>query len=654
MQEPLESYELRGALAELAVESKTNSPGQSGRSSQPQVSHNRHNSGKEHANGASRGRDAEREKLYQLKYDEMLFNSNVSDIQMGLPPFSSAATHDRNLPTISPPATLERIIPPIEYASRNLFVGSRKPGLPTLDAVNAAGQRPGLLQAKPLRRGQEKEQNGGLEEGLESTCSSHLHHIAVQEFLCTSASASSPGQTPSGSTLVHCLSTLPGNVMGLSTQMREAPPVPTPPVCTHAPLLLLLRQHNAVVQPLGLAHHCNEGTLDCIEAISFQPPRDTLHALAVKRGENVLSLSDADLALIGRHLPAAPSCEELSFVRCAMRPVALCTALGKLERLRRLTVWGCGLDAAAFAALLAALPPGLAALNAGCNDLSKLGRASAATRLKSKLLESSSITRRGTASSGATNGSSSGGLSPASIGTDLTPLVRLTALQELHLRRCNLSGSVALTLSPHVAALSALTSIDFSFNPMGKCGTKAIASALAAAGAPISELCLDGVKSSNGSFTSGIQGVLAELGPSIPGSLLKLSFSDCNLESNATVALADFLGTAPQLRSLDISRNSIGARGATKVAAALAKSGEIRAVSLGHNDIGNAGACAVVETLSQCHQLECLDLEAVGLTGIAVQTFMQVMPPQTKQEQRQNVRIVIWDGRRVTPSKPVD
>jgi Ran GTPase-activating protein (RanGAP) involved in mRNA processing and transport len=295
-------------------------------------------------------------------------------------------------------------------------------------------------------------------------------------------------------------------------------------------------------------------------------------------------------------------------------------------------VWTCGLDAAAFAALLAVLPRDLAALNAGGNDLSRIGRPSAATHLKNRLWEASSISRRSTAKAGDTNSSISSGGSTAPIEADLTPLARLTALQELRLRRCNLSGLAALTLSPNVASLPALTAVDFSFNPMGKSGTKAVLSALAAAGAPISELRLDGVKSPNGSFTPGIQGVLAELGPAIPGSLLTLSFSDCNLESNAAAAIADFLGSAPQLQSLDISRNSIGARGATKVAAALGKSGEIRVVSLGHNNIGNAGTCAIVESLSQCPHLECLDLEAVGLTGTAVLTCSQVRTPQRVQE----------------------
>jgi hypothetical protein len=603
MQEPVEGYHLHDSVAPIAFESKSGSQKEQAPKNDEPPGSKQPTSGEQSDKAKEEAEKRDLEKRIKMKYNEMLFNSSASSLRGG------ALPQNVSIVAISPPALHERNIPLAAYAARHNFIMDSSQ---TIDASTLSEQKPVQLPAMQ-RRASEISTDAG--NPVESASSSHIHHN-VQEIMGTVTSASSHYQT--GAAQPNSGGKIFASTW--STHLREPSSIPPPPPCTHAPLLVLLRQHAAEVQPLGLQHYCTEGTVEGITEIKLQASQESLHALAIKRGENILSLPDADLALLGRHLPSAHSCTALSFLSCAMRPVALCTLVAKLHQVCRLTVCNCNLDAESFVCLLAALPLGLLSLNVSFNDLGKVGKSSAATRLKNKLFESSSMGRRSGPRSFASNTDS------IASELDLTHLARLTSLQELLLRRCGLSGTSMIVLSPNIAVLSSLTSVDFSFNPMGKSGTRAAVSALAASGAPVSVLRLDGVKSPNRSFSAGLQGILAALGPNIPATLHTLSFSECNLECNAAVALANFLCSAPRLRSLDLSRNSVGARGASKLTAKLAQCGDIRALSLGHNNIGNTGTCAILENLSPCQHLEVLNLEAVGLTGASIPTFTQLIP----------------------------
>ena len=165
--------------------------------------------------------------------------------------------------------------------------------------------------------------------------------------------------------------------------------------------------------------------------------------------------------------------------------------------------------------------------------------------------------------------------------------------------------------------LSALRALSLSYNPMGKRGLRALASALKTSGCPLEELHLASIKSSNGGGISDALSVFVEQ-PSQPlaDNLRVVDLSGNGIDNSGCAQLAKWLANCGRLEVLDLSHSSFTSKGVSNLQQALSGTRQLRALNLGHNDIGNNGvkeALVVIE--AKCESLELLDFEAVGMTG---------------------------------------
>lgn len=80
----------------------------------------------------------------------------------------------------------------------------------------------------------------------------------------------------------------------------------------------------------------------------------------------------------------------------------------------------------------------------------------------------------------------------------------------------------------------------------------------------------------------------------------------------------------PQLRTLDLSKNKLGPRGATGLAGALSRGGAslLETLSMGYNEVGDEGAMALGRSAGK--ELKVLDLSGNSLSGEGVRAVLSV------------------------------
>uniref|UniRef100_A0A7S4ESL8 Uncharacterized protein n=1 Tax=Chrysotila carterae TaxID=13221 RepID=A0A7S4ESL8_CHRCT len=98
------------------------------------------------------------------------------------------------------------------------------------------------------------------------------------------------------------------------------------------------------------------------------------------------------------------------------------------------------------------------------------------------------------------------------------------------------------------------------------------------------------------------------------------AYTDCTTARTCTIAFcshARFRRQHQTLAHVDVSSNSIGAVGASTLAASLPLSASLTSFGIGHNDIGDDGGEAILSAAGRCHALATLDMEhnRIGIGG---------------------------------------
>ena len=99
--------------------------------------------------------------------------------------------------------------------------------------------------------------------------------------------------------------------------------------------------------------------------------------------------------------------------------------------------------------------------------------------------------------------------------------------------------------------------------------------------------------------------------------LQTLDITRNNIGSDGAAALADCLKSCTNLQTLDITRNNIGSDGASALADGLKSCTNLQTLNISFNNIGSDGAAALADGLKSCTNLQTLDIDSnnIGSDG---------------------------------------
>lgn len=107
--------------------------------------------------------------------------------------------------------------------------------------------------------------------------------------------------------------------------------------------------------------------------------------------------------------------------------------------------------------------------------------------------------------------------------------------------------------------------------------------------------------------------------------LRRLSLRDADVEDVLVAILSDAIATNISLKTLDLSHNRIGVKGADNLGKALMKNKKLEELMLSHNEIGDKGVEAIVEGLRQHPMLRTLTLDGNGVGDKGVATLCEAL-----------------------------